>query len=231
MALNGVPPSGQFPERGSGAPIIPYVQSTRGLEANRGYAKFNTLRSLYTDTTELAAQFGFDATSGQYYNPDMSGPIVNSDVITAPEAPARLTDTPTSSSNYRRPRTVAAGYDESRKVMTVVFRDGTVYNYYGVTSGEWEGFHAAISKGKAGLNRHPTEGIFIGKERGVADMTTLPADVQEQLYRTIRSQQIYRNPKSFKEVTSSTPKYRSGVAGSNPAKGGTNPAQRKRRSK
>ena len=41
------------------------------------------------------------------------------------ESPAALTDIPTSSTNVRRPRTVAAGYDEEREVLTVMFRDGT----------------------------------------------------------------------------------------------------------
>jgi hypothetical protein len=35
--------------------------------------------------------------------------------------------------------------------MTVVFRDGTFYNYYQVTPGEWEAFHASYSKVSRGL--------------------------------------------------------------------------------
>lgn len=65
-----------------------------------------------------------------------------------PDAPAPLTVVPTSTTNPARPRTVAAGYDRQRKTLTVMFRDGTLYNYYEVTSLVWGNFKRARSKGR-----------------------------------------------------------------------------------
>ena len=66
-------------------------------------------------------------------------------------APSALSDIPTSTSNWRRPRTVAAGYDynpdSDKGVLTVVFRDGTFYNYYDVPPSVWIEFHDSFSKG------------------------------------------------------------------------------------
>lgn len=73
-----------------------------------------------------------------------------------PTAPTTLQLTATSTSNPQRPRTLAAGYNKKTKVMTVVFRDGTWWNYYDVPEDIWEGFRQAESKGKylisSGLN-------------------------------------------------------------------------------
>lgn len=55
---------------------------------------------------------------------------------------------PTSSSNPQRPRTLRAGYDYNTRVLTVVFRDGTWWDYRNVPSELWEAFKAADSKGK-----------------------------------------------------------------------------------
>lgn len=62
-------------------------------------------------------------------------------------SPAELTDIPTSTTDVLRPRTVAAGYDSDRRVMTIVFREGAVFNYYDVSPGEWQTFHSSFSKG------------------------------------------------------------------------------------
>ena len=65
---------------------------------------------------------------------------------------AKLTLKSTSTSNPRRPRTIAAGYDARKGVMTVVFRGdkkGDVWwNYYGVPSDVWAKFTSAPSKGQ-----------------------------------------------------------------------------------
>jgi hypothetical protein len=109
------------------------------------------------------------------------------------DAPAKLTQLPTSSTNMSRPRTVAAGYDEQRKVMTVMFRDGTIYNYYEVTPGEWSSFSASFSKGRPWLNRRSnsqgSDGLFIGKPRGEADTAGLDSAALADIYRIARTSQ------------------------------------------
>jgi hypothetical protein len=125
------------------------------------------------------------------------------------ESIVKLTDVPTSSTNYSRPRTVAAGYDPKSKTMTVVFRDGTFYNYYDVTAGEWENFSSSYSKGRPWLNRKNSnqgaDGLFIGKPRGQADIADIDPAVREQLYRVARSQQLYKKPRAHKGYSYKAP--------------------------
>lgn len=100
--------------------------------------------------------------------------------------PAPLTEVPTSTINPDRPRTIAAGYDNSRQCLTVVFRDGTYYNYYNVNNATWQNFKRARSKGRyilTYLDSHP---------RGVADVSQLNATARESLYRLSRTGQIKR---------------------------------------
>lgn len=99
------------------------------------------------------------------------------------EWPAPITLSPTTTINPKRPRTVAAGFDGYRKVLTVVFRDGTYYNYYGVSNLEWGAFVSSRSKGKHIKSR------LDGKVRGPADMASIPADYRELLYRVSRTAQ------------------------------------------
>jgi hypothetical protein len=148
----------------------------------------------------------------------------------SPTAPAALTDIPTSSINASRPRTVAAGYDKTRAVLTVVFRDGTIWNYDGVTPGEWQNFSASISKGRPWIN----DQLF---GRGYpADMSSVNASVAAEIYRYARAAQIkYATKYSYKDsVTgkkaqrvSKTAVSRSALKpGKNPSKGGKNPNQK-----
>lgn len=60
---------------------------------------------------------------------------------------AILTQIPTSTTNFKRPRTLAAGWNRHSRTLSVIFRDGTPYNYYGVNHDTWNKFRAAISKG------------------------------------------------------------------------------------
>lgn len=122
------------------------------------------------------------------------------------DSPVQLTETPTSSTDASRPRTVAAGYREyagSRKggqaglgKMTVMFRDGTLYNYYDVTPGEWQNFRASISKGSPWLNKgfpngkQQVDGLFINKPRGPANMANVDPDVLESIYLVAREAQV-----------------------------------------
>lgn len=98
--------------------------------------------------------------------------------------PAPISIVPTSTTNPERPRTVAAGYDEGRQVLTVVFRDGTFYNYYDVDRPTWEQFKAVQSKGRfiaSNLDSLP---------RGTANMSKSPIFAREQLYRVARTGQL-----------------------------------------
>jgi hypothetical protein len=80
--------------------------------------------------------------------------------------------------------------------MTVVFRDGTFYNYYEVSPSEWGAFKASISKGSPWLNKanrnQGSDGLFIAKPRGVADVSNIKPEVRELLYRISRVQQTFR---------------------------------------
>lgn len=91
--------------------------------------------------------------------------------------PARLTEVPTSTTNPARPRTVAAGYNHRSQTLTVVFRDGTWWNYYHVSAMIWKNFKNAYSKGwylyASGLDRWATMGPTNSGFLTDADQTTL----------------------------------------------------------
>lgn len=130
---------------------------------------------------------GFDAGTGTlgagYGYVNRSGaPLVS----TVDKTPAPITVAPTSTSNPDRPRTVAAGYDPARRVLTVILRDSTFYSYYEVSLAEWTSFKRARSKGvfiRLYLDGHP---------RGTADVSSLPMATQEVIYRVARTVQVMR---------------------------------------
>jgi hypothetical protein len=144
--------------------------------------------------------------AGVYYKPnsyDISQTATDEEIDAAGGSQSAFVewDVPTSSTNYERPRTVAAGYDPDRQTMTVVFRDGTFYNYYEVSPGEWEAFHASYSKGRPWLNKksksQSSDGLFIHKPRGDAgDMENVDPSIREALYRVSRTQQQKTKPKA-----------------------------------
>jgi hypothetical protein len=98
--------------------------------------------------------------------------------------PAALSVVPTSTTNARKPRTVAAGFDRRRLVLTVVFRDGTYYNYYEVPPSMWQAFKARVSKG-----RFIRETLDF-QPRGPADVASLSPAARESLARLSRTGQI-----------------------------------------
>lgn len=98
--------------------------------------------------------------------------------------PAPITVIPTSTTNPDRPRTIAAGYDADRQVLTIVFRDGTYYNYYTVDVNTWEKFKAYYSKGKEIIPK-----VLDAFPRGTANMTGSTSTSREQLYRISRTAQ------------------------------------------
>ena len=148
----------------------------------------------FVDVLEFSDQY-FDPTEkgGRDYvegDPDSGYRNLAWDVVTPttrPDmdtAPAPMSVVPTNTINPARPRTVAAGYDRSRKVISVVFRDGTFYNYYRVDPREWQAFKMSRSKGRY-IKAH-----LDGKPRGYADVGAVPVNVRSALYNVMRAQQI-----------------------------------------
>lgn len=110
------------------------------------------------------------------------------DLPDANQAPAPITLIPTSTINPDRPRTVAAGYDKAQRKLTVIFRDGTYYNYYEVSNTEWQNFKRARSKGRFIAAYFDQQ-----KPRGPADVMSIPAFARETVYRFLRTGQKFRN--------------------------------------
>jgi hypothetical protein len=86
---------------------------------------------------------------------DDGAPGIGDDDVFSSRNPYR--EIPTTSSNTLKPRTVAAAYEPNPNEpkngkLTVVFRDGTVWIYSQISLGEWQNFHASISKGRDWLN-------------------------------------------------------------------------------
>jgi len=163
------------------------------------------------ESTRYLEDEGFYDRLGYTYS-NLGSPPSTSLVSSVGTGPADITQSPTSTTNPNRPRTVAAGYDTQRKVLTTVFRDGTFYNYYGVSSLEWGNFKRARSKGR-----------FIrlyldGKTRGTASMGSVPQAHQELLYKVARTTQVMRGGlQSGHSATSGrggTGKYAYGRSGS-----------------
>ena len=97
-----------------------------------------------------------------------------------------LYEVPTKTSNPDRPRTVAAAYNPERSVLTVMFRDSTLYNYYDVEIEEWIAFRDLDSKWQYIKN------VLDYKPRGPASVTDLPADMRAEAYTLARAAQIQR---------------------------------------
>lgn len=62
--------------------------------------------------------------------------------------PVRITVAPTRTSNPGRPRTRAMGYDHETDTLRVVFREGAVYDYFDVTTAQWNDMRRSASPGK-----------------------------------------------------------------------------------
>ena len=140
-------------------------------------------------------------------------------------SPADITLIPTSTTNPQRPRTVAAGYDEDEEKLTVVFRDGTFYNYYEVDGNEWKAFKANRSKGAIIYQ------MLDFKPRGPASVSSLSKKAQQAFYRFSRGAQIHQEGKapgqtknSFKTIEQKERAVKH--TGKNPSKGGKNPKGR-----
>jgi hypothetical protein len=180
------------------------------IQANLGPLVGNTSGLSYDLRTQAGkqAQNIYNTQSDTFYKPtDYEFTSFNksdewdSDQSAAFNAEDNSTEIPTSSTNYSRPRTVAAAYDTQRQVMTVVFRDGTFYNYYQVTPQEWIAFKSSYSKGNPWLNKgfvngkQKVDGLFINKPRGPISPDNIDPQIREQLYRVARTQQVTQKPR------------------------------------
>ena len=159
-------------------------------------------------------------TAEQWYDPVQQDSDVytdpsrewNENFVHVPQTVAGLTDIPTSTTNYARPRTVAAGWAPVRDpegniqnhlvgTLTVVFRDGTLWNYYEVPRSVWIKFHNSISKGRSFLNpanrSNPNRGTLLAYANGPADVSSIDESIRQAVYTAARVKQIYyRNPKT-----------------------------------
>jgi hypothetical protein len=140
-----------------------------------------------------AAKFYNPVKLDSYYFEDEEGNLEWNPRYEEPQESVALTDFPTSSSNYRRPRTVAAGWDPDTNTLTVVFRDGTFWNYYEVPEPVWIKFHFAFSKGPH-LNRaskgQAMDGDLLSYANGPADMSRLSEKLKFTLVKAARTAQI-----------------------------------------
>lgn len=150
-----------------------------GIPTAASYGEFDEIISLINNKETL--QY-YDPNTGMDYNnlAELEGAQSGED-----ETPAELTLVPTSSINPERPRTVAAGYDKIDKKITVVFRDGTFYNYYEVSPSEWQAFKARVSKGRYIYS------YLDSKPRGPADVAGISATARRAFYRIARASQVH----------------------------------------
>jgi len=85
--------------------------------------------------------------------------------------------TTTTSTNPKKPRTLKAGYDFKTQTLTVVFRDGTWWEYRDVPDYMWYDFQAAVSKGE--FLRE--SGLDAWHDMGPADVDSMPRNRRVQL--------------------------------------------------
>jgi hypothetical protein len=93
------------------------------------------------------------------------------------DQPNNTTMSVTTSSNPKRPRTLKAGYNHSTQTLTVVFRDGTWWEYRDVPEFMWYDFQQAESKG-AYLRE---SGLDSWTNDGKADIDNMPKSQRVQL--------------------------------------------------
>lgn len=139
---------------------------------------------LNRDATGMLDERGYGYAVNPSGDPNKGRAPTVTEISSVGKWPADITVSPTSTTNPGRPRTVAAGYDGKRRVLTVVFRDATLYNFYGVNNLEWGAFLRSQSKGK-----HIR--LFLdSKVRGAAEVGAVPAAHREMLYKVARTAQV-----------------------------------------
>ena len=163
-------------------------------------AIFNDDENYYDYSGKYWEDEGANGEYGYTYNNNSPNAI---DPRADNNAPAPITYMPTSTTDPARPRTVAAGWDRKRRVLTVVFRDGTFYNYYEVDAGTWNNFKTAYSKG------HFIIAFLDDKPRGIADVTSMNNNMREALYRLSRTGQILQKGITGRQSASGRDRYMS----------------------
>lgn len=143
----------------------------------------------------------FDTESDTFYKPSEYDNWASDPRDHVQEA-APISVYPTNTINPDRPRTVAAGYrantsqDRRKGTLTVIFRDGSYYNYYEVDPTTWHYFKMAPSKGRfirKYLDSHP---------RGYADVPYITAIAAKLQYKIARTNQMIAKGKGQNEVWS-----------------------------
>lgn len=150
-----------------------------GEEGEAGYIYYDNAGKRI-DTSAYRQSFDIDDETGEIIVPGEVADVEEEEG----SGPASISVIPTSSTDTRRPRTLAAGYDGDREVLTVVFRDGTWYNYYKVSKSEWTAFKAAVSKGKYIYS------ILDYKPRGDADTSGLSEGTRKALHSVAHTYQL-----------------------------------------
>jgi hypothetical protein len=173
------------------ASTMDYYKTDKQRKMSENLAGESAYKDQYFDPTGETGNsrtfYEYDEAADEYYVPGYKGPQNEEDTSAAP-----LTVVPTSTTNPARPRTVAAGYDKDEEKITVVFRDGTFYNYYEVTTSEWQAFKARVSKGQY-IYRY-----LDFKPRGPADTGSISAVARKAFYRLSRAAQIQYKGKQGK---------------------------------
>ena len=168
-------------------------ENLAGAESLTGVENFFQASPIASSTSEYVEAMAIHESESGYYNPKNEAyeyTAFDPELHQFSADPSPITYVPTSSTNPARPRTVAAGYRyikaEKSGVLTVVFRDGTFWNYYGVPNLTWNSFKTSRSKGAyivAHLEQYPY---------GPADVSTFNANYRETLYKLARASQVVR---------------------------------------
>jgi hypothetical protein len=155
--------------------------------------------------------------------------------------PAALTIVPTSSTNYKRPYTVAAGWEryprqsgassDNLGTLTVLFRDGTLWNYYDVDRSFWVKFRTSISKGEFIAKDLPSADLTRNYRNGPADVSRVSEQNRQLIYTIARASQYrFSTKRAYKYTNKATGERRTVKPGAVPKsaqkKLGKNPNQK-----
>lgn len=177
----------------SGIPTVINQSSIAALPTSWSRGEFSKT-GIFAEAKQV-----WDDQSQGYWNPKEYDNYADDPRDHVAEA-APITLYPTQTINPARPRTVAAGYragtsqDGKSGTLTVIFRDGTYYNYYEVSPTTWYYFKMAPSKGRfiyRYLDSHP---------RGYADVPYITAIAAKLQYRIARTNQIIAGGTSQNET-------------------------------
>jgi hypothetical protein len=171
-----------------------------GYEVNENIVLNDSSRNAFGKKDTYFGYLDPDLVNRKYLFQEEGSGIANGQTYDGVQTPAQGEyDVPTSTSNFKRPRTLAAGYDPNTETVTVVFRDGTFYNYYGISKGTWQNFRASYSKGpflNGGNSENKKVGTLDGtflrecSARGEADLSQMGEEAKNFFVAVARSAQI-----------------------------------------